>query len=255
MNRLLVLVLVAVASLGTGCIVSDTCDVRTVAVRWPDFHRADGQIVDCAGAGVSYVNVWMDGFQVLDDVGNGNFPCTLGGLDVFQVFSGPHSWTVEGTDSSGRILSRDWFNTSGNGCDALVQPTRPAQGRVDLRYQFTSGGAPLANQACVGDFLWLSIYDATANNLAVLSDLGSFPQAYTCGGDFVLNLPAGPYTLDWMEEAGPAPGYALDAADCTDRAFTVFPGNPNDGNDGFGTPVPVSLARDATAECARRVIP
>ncbi|HYD52531.1 MAG TPA: hypothetical protein VEA99_07885 [Gemmatimonadaceae bacterium] len=252
MNRLLALV--AVACLGTGCIVEDTCEVRSVVISWPDFHRADGELVGCAGAGVSAVRVWMDGLQVLDPGGNGDFPCAAGGLEVTGVFAGVHDWSVEGTDSFGRIVNRDTFSTAGDGCGTLFETTRPAQGRVDLRYQFYAGGAPLQDQQCVGDFLWLSIYDVLANDFAALSDLESDPEAYTCGGDFVLELPVGSYVLDWMEESGPSPDYDLQSADCTDRTFAVYPGTPNDGNDGFGTPVPVRLARDATDECARRVL-
>lgn len=252
MNRLLALV--AAASLGTGCVTEDTCEVRTVVISWPDFHRADGQIDGCGGAGVSFVRVWMDGLQVLDASGNGDFPCAAGGLEVSGVFAGVHDWSVEGMDSLGRIVNRDTFTTSGDGCATLFERARPAQGRVDLRYQFSSGGAPLQDQRCMGDFLWLSIYDLVANDFTALSDLDNDPEAYTCGGDFVLDLPVGSYVLDWMEESGSAPDYLLESADCTDRSFAVFPGTPNDGNDGFGTPVPVNLSRDATDECARRVL-
>ncbi len=252
MNRLLAVV--AVAALGTGCVVEETCDVRTVVISWPDFHRADGQIVGCGAAGVTDVRVWMDGYQVLDGARNGDFPCGAGGLEVFDVFAGGHDWSVEGIDSSDRIVTRDTFSTAGDGCGALFQRTRPAQGRVDLRYQFYSGGAPLQDQQCVGDFLWLSIYDVLASDFAALSDLGQFPRAYTCGGDFVLDLPVGTYVLDWMEEAGPSPDYLLESADCNAKQFVVRPGSPNDGNDSFGTPVDVRLSRDALDECDRRVL-
>ncbi len=252
MNRLLALV--AVAALGTGCVVEETCEVRTVVISWPDFHRADGRVVGCSAAGVTDVRVWMDGYQVLDGAGNGDFPCGAGGLEVFDVFAGVHDWSVEGIDSSDRIVNRATFSTSGDGCGTLFERTRPAQGSVDLRYQFYSSGTPLQNQECLGDFLWLSIYDAIAKDFAALSDLDTFPQAYGCGGDFVLDLPVGSYVLDWMEEAGPPPGYLLESAACSSRQFVVRPGSPDDGNDGYGTPVEVRLSRDAIDECDRRVL-
>jgi hypothetical protein len=248
MNRLLVLV--AFASLGTGCIVGDTCDVRTVSIGWPSFHRADGNPAGCSTAGVggvpvTSVDVWMDGMFVT------NQPCNGGGVNVDLVPAGTHTWTVEGRSDADAIVNRDSFSTSGDGCDTIIQDTQPAQGYVDLQYLFYDGATelpPLEQVCATNSLLWLSIYDQTAVDLAVLVDATHTPQVYTCGGPFILPLPIGPFTLDWMEERGPqSGGFTLESADCTDRPFTVFAG---DGSN--GTPVPVNLDIAAPAACTRR---
>lgn len=235
MNRLLALV--AVASLGTGCVVDDTCDVR---IQWDDFEAANGTFQSCGEAGVTSVDVWVDGRL------RATAPCGSHFADL-TVSGGYHFWTVEGVDdATGRIVNRHAFELD-DSCGLAAIVTRPAQGSVDLRYAFFSGGTPITPQVCTpGSFLWLSIFDWIAGDLAVLSDADFFPEAFTCGGPFILNLPAGDYTLDWMEESGPAPSYTLEAADCRDRDFLVFPGDD--------TAVPVDLDRDVgpADECARR---
>ncbi len=241
MNRLLVLL--AVSLLGTGCVVRDTCDIRTVSVGWPSFHRADGATVGCADAGVRNVDVWVDG----GSQPAATVPCSAGGVEI-DVASGPHEWVIEGVNTAGAIVNRDTFTTNGDDCGVLVRDTQPAAGYVDLSYRFVEHGAPLADQTCAGDWLWVSIFDKVANQAAVLVDQNSFPQTYTCGDPypFVLPLPVGSYTFDWMEERGAANGYALLSADCSAQDFTVFPG---DG--GNGTQVPIDLETTATAACIR----
>ncbi len=233
MNRMLALV--AVVSLGTGCVVEDRCDVR---ILWSEFQLSDGSFTSsCDVAGVQWIDVWVDG-------GNGpdaTVLCSSPFVDL-RVSDGFHFWSVEGVAADGRIVNRHAFEL-GDSCGLGAIETTPAQGTVDFQYRFFSGGAPIDPQVCrPGSFLWLSVFDWIANDFAFLSDDVTPPDAFTCGGSFVLEMPAGDYTLDWMEEAGPAPGYALEAADCTNRDFFVDPG--------LSTPVTVNLDRDATNECA-----
>ncbi len=240
MYRLLALAVV-VSTLATGC--EETCDVRTVSVGWPTFNRADGVVTSsCSTAGASFIDVFIDGqFVTRED-------CTFGFVDI-SVFSGHHVWTVEGLNRQNQIVLRDSFVTDGDHCGTLFVDTQPAAGLVDLQYLFFQGGAPLPQpqQVCAPDsLLWLSIFDQTANDLAVLVDRNSSPTAFPCGGPLVLPLPIGDFTLDFMEERGPGPDFALESADCTPHTFTVVRGNGVNA-----TPVPVDLAIDAPAACTR----
>lgn len=234
MNRLLALV--AVASLGTGCVVDDTCDVR---ISWPDFQPADGSqpIASCFGAGVDSIDVWVDGGAAP----RASVPCDGRDYVDLRVSPGYHFYSVEAIQD-GRIAYRHAFEFD-DSCGLVEFVTRPAAGRLDLQYLFYSGGQPLPpqEQVCSSEnaLLFLSVYDWIASSYAVPGD-----AAYECGGPFVLELPAGDYTLDWMEETGPAPDYTLEAADCTDRNFLVEPG--------ARTPVPVNLDVTATSECPDR---
>lgn len=234
MNRLLALV--AVASLGTGCVVENTCDVR---ISWPAFQPADGgqPIASCFGAGADSIDVWLDG----GSAPRASVPCDGRNFVDLTISPGYHYWSVEGIQG-GRIAYRHAFEL-GDSCGFGEIATTPAAGRLDLQYLFYRAGQPLppAGQVCAFDnsLLFLSVYDWIAGNYAVPGN-----AAYECGGSFVLELPAGDYTMDWMEETGPAPDYSLEAADCTDRDFLVQPG--------ARTPVPVNLDVDATIECADR---
>jgi hypothetical protein len=252
MNRLLALV--AVASLGTGCVMSsDTCDVRSVVIRWSDFNRADGSVMSSCGSGptgVNSVSVYMDDLFVA------NLRCIENRLvEVTDVPAGSHTWRVEALRGDGAILYRDVFTSSGGSCDQLFVDTRPAAGYLDLRYRFFDGASPLPSgeQLCAASsFLWLSVFDNVLQDYAVRVDSDATPQTYPCVDPspdaFVIPLPIGDYTLDWMEEHGPANTYDLESADCTSRDFTIFAGN---GSAGDGTVVPVELDVAAPAQCVR----
>jgi hypothetical protein len=230
----------AAAVLGTGCVVTadQTCDFRNVTVTWSGFDGPDAFInQSCAAAGVGYVDLFLSG-QVV-----GRFNCGDYGATITGVQTGSYTLTAEGISPNGStILFRDDVSLSASGCGDFAVPVRPAAGTVDLQYLFYQGGVPLASQVCApGSFLWLSIFDLAANQVAVLSDAGATANLYACGGAFALALPAGSYTLDWMEERGPTG--LLESADCTHRNFNVAAN--------ASTPVPVNLALDAPGACAR----
>lgn len=232
MNRLLALV--AFAALGTGCVVEETCDVR---ISWDAFQPADGSqpISTCAGARVDSIDVWVDGGRAP----RVSVPCDGRDFVDFAVSPGHHFYSVEGIED-GRIAYRHAFEAD-DSCGLVEFVTTPAAGRLDLQYLFYDNGQPLPaeQQVCAWDdsLLFLSVYDSIADTYAVPGD-----AAYECGGPFVLELPTGFYTLDWMEETGPAPDYTIAAADCTDRDFDIEPG--------ARTPVPVNLDVNATTSCA-----
>lgn len=241
--------LLAAAVLGTGCIVmNDTCESTEVDVSWgagfdgPDAVAGRG----CAAAGVSYVDVYVDDQPVPGPLAGGHFPCGDLGVTVTGVPRGARRLTVEGVGPDGStILYRDDRTFTAGGCGVFSVGTAPAAGYVSLEYLFSNDTTPLPpdQQVCAGSFLWLSIYDRTARQPAVLTDRSSNPTAYSCGGPFALALPSGPYVFQWMEERGPATAYALESSDCADREFTIDPART--------TAVPVNLDVTAPAACAR----
>lgn len=249
MKRLALLVAAAASLAGTGCGSGNNCGTHDVDVTWnsgfdgPD--AAAGR--QCAAAGVSYVDVYMDGGQVVGPLANGHFPCGDYGVTVSGVPSGSRRVIVEGIGPDGSsILYRDDRTVPVGGCGITTIATAPAAGFVTFQYQFYDGATPLppAGQVCApGSYLWLSVVDQTANQVAVLSDVGSAPTAYSCGGPFTLSLPLGSFLLQWMEERGPATSYVLESADCTDRSFII--------EAAATTPVPVYLNVTAPSVCAR----
>ena len=130
MNRLVALV--AVSSLGTGCVSSSRCDFRTFTIEWPMFELAGGSVVtSCADAGARTVNVYGDGGLVTSSA------CTDGLVDI-DVPAGDHQVVVEALDASGtRIILRDEFLTGGRGCGPEDVVVEPAAGNFLLDYSFT----------------------------------------------------------------------------------------------------------------------
>ncbi len=182
----------AAALLGTGCISSSTttnppCD-PTISVSWA-FQLYDGSApTGCTGAGVSLVDVYVDGSFV------DTWPCTAGSATV-AVAPGTHSVLLEGIDPQNRIAYRDSTSVGTNGCgDRLVSMT-PAEGTANLNYS----AAGCTSSPC---YLWFSVYDEVAGQPAAVIN-GQSPAGvqtlYQYPGDVVIRLPVGSFTLDWME--------------------------------------------------------
>jgi hypothetical protein len=198
--------------------------------------------MSCGTAGVWYVDLFLDGAQVVGPLADGHFPCGDYGVTIVGVGGGSPILTTEGVASDGQTIFYRDERRLGSSCGDASLVVEPASGWVDLGYQFFSGGALLDPQQCTGAWLWLSILDDVAGRVTVLSDSDFAPNAYSCGGPFSLALPTGLHTLQWMEERGTAAqSYALRSADCTDRGFTVPPRG--------AVGVPVNLERTAAAAC------
>lgn len=214
MNRLAIL---AASLVSSGCVVSDHCDTRDISVGWPSFELADGTTTtSCATAGVATVSVYIDGSFVT------NLSCVDGGVDVTGVFAGDHRFTVEGLDSAGNILLRDQFDTRGHGCGSFEVDTQPAEGTVNLVYDFYAGATPLptGQDVCAaGSQLWLNITDTIANlNAYRYVSSATAPACESTERTLSLTLPVGTFLLDWMEERA---GSLLTASDCVPKPLSV----------------------------------
>lgn len=227
MKRLLVLSIASM--LGTGCVVSNTCD-RVVRFTWSEFLLADGSPgFTCStatfdGTPVQFVDIFVDGGFAT------SANCTRGFADVSGIGGGSHSVTLEGVASDGKtVLTRDefFFDAPSDCVDTAVDST-PAEGFVDLNYHFVNGGV----DACVaGSELWLHITDTLANVPAY--NLASHGSARACSGHLLeLPIAAGTYRFDWMEEHLVSNG-SLQSSECTPQSFEVGRATT--------TPVPVTM--------------
>jgi hypothetical protein len=213
MKRLFVLL--AASTMGTGCVVSDTCDFRTVSIGWPSFELANGSITtSCLTAGVNTVDVYMDGDLV------GNLACGAGGVNVVDVPAGHHTFTVEGLDGS-TIALRDEFGTSGNGCGTLVVDTQPAEGTFELAYSFTPSNVCTTG----GSYIWFAVRDDVLGSVtAGVDETSADPSFYLCGDAIRFALPKGPYTLLRTEEVTYNGAYHAAAVNCSPNPFDIFAG-------------------------------
>lgn len=222
MNRLLIVV--AAGLLGTGCVSHDTCDVRTVHVRWDSFQLADGSKSNsCSTASVRFdplvdsVDVFLDGQPVAANV----FPCTWYGVDIDGVGSGSHELIVEGLDVHKSIVLRDWVAfTASDSCGDLRVDTQPAEGFVDVAYDFYSGSQLANPNACTANsVIAFSITDTVASTPAY-PDGSSVSCSDTRAS--LIPLAYGSYQLNWLQEVQ---GSTVQSSACTVRApFDVNPG-------------------------------
>jgi hypothetical protein len=215
------LALVLAAVLVSGCVVidDDHC-VGTVTLEW-DFQLTDGAVPAgsisqiCAAAGVTWVDVYMatgaEPAQLVD-----RFWCTEGGATVIDVPQGSYLFTVEGVDAAGLIRYRHEFQVA-SGCGDQFLATRPAAGVVDLNYSLPGGLCAIG-----GTFIHFEIRDEITGTL-VPTEASLSPA--TCPSDIFRALPAGFYTLEWMEErATSSEASAVLRRDCTLRQFEIAGG-------------------------------
>lgn len=208
----LALVLAATAVLGTGCYVDGRTCSPSVTLEWDShFTTADGAVVGCSSssADVRTIDVWVN------DQFAAQFDC-FAARGTVAVPSGSSLVTVEGVDVSGRIIYRDDFSVDGGGCGNQLVATRPAEGRVNLDYSVSSE-PPCANGPC---FVWFSVFDNIAGEVAATINQNTAGFEYP--NDVVFRLPAGSYTVDWMEIRS---GGFLERAACTSPIFSVSPGS------------------------------
>jgi hypothetical protein len=213
MNRLL-LVVVTASLMGAGCIVSNTCDTRTVAVGWSSFQLANGTVTSsCATAAVNNVSLYMDDTFVTTQ------PCSAGGVNVIGVSNdGGHVFTVEALDSSsGSIALRDEVTVGNSDCTDLVVDTQPSEGTFNLAYSFSP-----VNVCNSPSYIWFSIQDGISGDIIAVDDTHGDPQQYACGAvnGITFPLPSGSYTLQRTEEVV-FPGPAISAKNCTPAPFTI----------------------------------
>jgi len=230
MKRLLVL---SIASLvAAGCTThDDTCDARTVSIGWPTFLQANNvTTASCGTLGLATVDVYIDGNGFV-----GSFNCTDGGVNVTSVTNTTHFFTVEARDAAQNIIVRDEVTVAPSNCTDLLVDTQPAEGYVDILYDFYDGSTPLPapEDVCfnASSHLWLQITDHIANEVSYLYTGANPSLAPACESSqrtLRLPLPAGAlsvvntaYTLDWMEEHDYDNGYALRASNCSSGGFDI----------------------------------
>jgi hypothetical protein len=223
----LALVLAAISLAGTGCIVHDShdrnpppaaCTTQAVTLDWSGgFQDYTGATLDCAGAQVSGVDVWV----------NGNFDstyaCTGGSARAVALPIGTNAFTVEGIEAgTGRIAFRAEASVSGAACSDQRVTVKPAEGLLVVDYSFSP------DNACYGaapTYIWASVRDDVAGQVAFVDKSTTFACSLTTAAPAYL-LPVGSFTLLGVEEAQiiSSSSAALRAVSCTGQPFVIAGG-------------------------------
>jgi hypothetical protein len=198
----------AAAVLGTACGPSTPpCNAGSISVSWSGFYgptaAAGDQNKACGPAGVSYVDLWLDGGYVA------RWPCGDYAAGISAVALGTHDLVTEGIAPDGStIVYRDERSVAVSACGNFAVGVSPAAGSVDLHYAFQSG----TTCASASSYMWFTLYDTVAQavdpaTIDASSSL-SAKQSFACGPtDPVVTLPTGRYQLTSIQEmvmsAGP----------------------------------------------------
>jgi hypothetical protein len=198
----------AVATLGSGCIVSDVPPDGGVIFYWAfesdqlgnvgDFGYTTGATADCARAGVNEIDVSVDAgatFQTFACVGSGDAP----GIWFQGMAPGTYGYVLRGYRGTGTGAVRV-YEASGNvlvyGGSDTTQEVRLSALYYDVVMGYTTPG-------CVaGDYLGFYLDPASAPNAPVYSSAeGPNPAlAIPCAtsGTFVApSIPPNGYVTEW----------------------------------------------------------
>ena len=187
--------------LGSGCVVSSSSPpapscTSSITTDWTfTYWGGTGWIQGggCGGAGISNVDVYLDGTLVQ------TVACNTGSLSITNVAQGNHTVDVEGIDATtSAIALRDSFGVTAGCTDQLVH-AHPAEGWANLDY----GSASATNDSyCKANpcYMWLSVHDNIANQTAAgYSSASGGATTFRYPNDVVFLLPQGNYSLDWMQ--------------------------------------------------------
>jgi hypothetical protein len=195
----------AAASLGIGC-SAPPCN-PTASIDW-SYQGGAGGFRDstnairqtCSAAGVTVVEVWVNGGLA------GGFDCFAAPPATIPLLSGANDVTVEGLNapsaSGGVILFRDQLAIDATSCGFQgTYVAQPAEGLVNVSYAFTP------NNLCYSpsSYVWIRVWDniagvwaADSSSAPTSNDACVVPSGPTNPLSF--SLAAGDYTLVATEE-------------------------------------------------------
>ena len=179
-------ILLSAVSLGSGCIISTTCDSGTLWVDWTPVN-ASGSTTTCSGLSRTIVDVDV----LIDGVVQNLTPvaCTDRGLAIAGVSAGTHEVMVAGYNGAD-IVARDLFQVDVCGDTSTV--AYPGEGILDIQP---------TNCLSSSNSLTFSITDVTmASPYVIWSQLPGSTLGFTCGGGIQEYVPLGYYDLGGLEE-------------------------------------------------------
>ena len=180
----------------SGC--GSHCDNGTLTLFWQKpqggFTTATGQLLSCDEAGVSTVDVSVNGSLA------GHFPChgpSSDGITLTGFFNETVSVQVDAFDASHNLLYQDVRSTSTARCGnvALDVTLAAVQAPFQISYALPGGIACPPNS-----FVWLSLVDVTGNVQFDLVDANNTPRALPCGTVLTYDKALfGQYRLDFIQ--------------------------------------------------------
>ncbi|HYS79593.1 MAG TPA: hypothetical protein VEM76_02725 [Anaeromyxobacteraceae bacterium] len=163
------------------------------------FTTATGQLLSCDEAGVSTVDVTVNGSFA------GHFPChgpSSDGITLTGFFGENVSVLVDAFDASNNLLYEDGprsTSTASCGNVALDVTLGAVQAPFQISYALPGGIACPANS-----FVWLSLVDVTGNVQFDLVDQNNTPTAIPCGTVLTYDKALfGQYRLDFIQVVQP----------------------------------------------------
>ena len=179
------------------------CNDGTLTLFWQKpqggFTTATGQLLSCDEAGVSTVDVSVNGVLA------GTFPChgpSSDGITLTGFFNETVSVQVDAFDASNNLLYQDVRTTSTAACGNIALDVTLAAVQAPFQISYALPGGI----ACPpSSFIWLSLVDVTGNVQFDLVDANNTPTAIPCDNTDLIYDKAlfGQYRLDFIQVVQP----------------------------------------------------
>lgn len=222
--------LLAAVGLGSGCVVETNCDEGNVDLEWGFVSVSGVDFLSCndyrLSAPIVDVDVYVDGVAWATYV-----PCTDYGLTLVDVPTGSRSVMVEGYDTDGYIVTRDWFTVGVDGCGTDYVYAAPGEGIVE----FVPNSCELTTT-----YLTYELEDQTRTPYVISAIYPTSPgiTTFTCASGVGFPVPYGNYALTAIEETN-STASLIYASKCTPTYANVL---------GYGT-TSVGFSWTGTAAC------
>jgi hypothetical protein len=188
--------LLAVPLLALAAACAEPCTAPVLTVSWRFTLPDDTSDVRCAEAGVSTVDLWLDGVKVAAGT-----PCTQGAASFTGVAAGTHAYTIRGNGADGSVRYQTWGSLAADGCGETRVTLTPGAGTLRVAYPTSTGLCASEADPATNGYVWFQLLDRTTGLTAstLNASTGQLPCALGADAWFEVPVPWGLYRLRWIQ--------------------------------------------------------
>jgi len=190
--------LLAVPTLALAAACAEPCTAPTLTVAWRFTLPGGAHDVRCPEAGVSTVDLWLDGALVGDGMA-----CDQGAATFTGVAAGTHAYTMRGYGADGSVRYQTWGELAADSCGETRVTVTPGAGTLRVAYPTSTGRCSTDAAPTDYGYVWYQLLDRTTGQVVSTVNGAVTPALLQCalGDDAWFELPVawGLYRLRWIQ--------------------------------------------------------
>lgn len=190
--------LLAVPLLALASACAEPCTAPVLTVSWR-FTLPDGTVdVRCPEAGVSTLDLWLDG-----ELAAQGMSCAQGAASFTGLAAGTHTFAIRGNGADGAVRYQTWGQLAADACGETRVTLRPGAGTLRVAYPTSTGLCASAADPATNGYVWYQLLDRTTGLTASIVNASASPVQLPCAlgsqAWFELPVPWGLYRLRWIQ--------------------------------------------------------